>query len=376
MDTILSPIIKELTNQLQNDNEQFFNEFLEEIKTKGTPMVETCPIDNTYNLVTYMWLGDEQTERVHVTENKLNKLLHTNLWFKTFRTNEAFVCTYYFSINDDFENDWVKRSKHYALDSHNPQTFGIPPDRASVFALHTKTTYQETYREQHITHGKVETHSFYSNILENKRDLHIYTPHDYPHVAKPQNIIIAFDGSSFMQNLEAAHTLDHLIYKDEIPSCIVVGIDYVDRFSELAYNDKINAFLIEELLPWITENYHVKQNPNHITLAGLSPGGLAAFYAATFCHYQDLYIGRKKTMKKQLTGPSSKLPLHIYMSAGTLENKPLLEANRSLYEALKEKGYETTYDEFQGGHDEIWWREQFAEGVLAIYRNKTKESLL
>lgn len=54
MDTILSPIIKELTNQLQNKNEQFFNEFLEEMKTKGTPIVEICPTDNTYNLVTYI----------------------------------------------------------------------------------------------------------------------------------------------------------------------------------------------------------------------------------------------------------------------------------------------------------------------------------
>lgn len=278
-------------------------------------------------------------------ENKLDKLLHTNLWFN--------VCTYYFSINDDFENDWVKRSKHYVLDQYNQQTFGTPPDQASIFALHTKTTYQEMYREQHITRGKVETHSFYSNILEKKRNLHIYTPYDYPHETKPHDIIITFDGNSFMQNLEAANTLDHLIYKNEIPSCIVVGIDHVDRFSELVYNDKMNSFSVEELLPWITKNYHVEQNPNHITLAGLSLGGLAAFYAATqyphtfgnvlslsgSVHWKKENHEETTHWTEQLIVTSSKLPLHIYMSAGTLENGPLLEANRSLYKTLKEKGY-------------------------------------
>ncbi|WP_369899607.1 hypothetical protein [Bacillus manliponensis] len=63
------------------------------------------------------------------------------------------------------------------------------------------------------------------------------------------------------------------------------------------------------------------------------------------------------------------------MTAGTLENEPLLEASRSLYRALKEKEYKTTYYEFQGGHDEIWWREQFAEGLIAICRNEPQESL-
>lgn len=396
MDDMLSPTIKKLTQQLQTGNEQFFQDFLEQTKTKGTPIVETCPIDHTYNLVTYIRLGDEQTKTVHVfgsfpgwdlTKNKLDKLVQTNLWFKTFRTNETFVSTYYFSINDEFENDWVKRSENYVLDRYNPSTFGISPYQASVFTLHAKTMYKEIYSEQQIPRGKVEAHSFYSHILENKRDLHIYTPYDYPHTAKPQDIIITFDGNSFMQNLEAANTLDHLIYKNEIPSCIVVGINHVDRFSELTYNDKMNAFLIEELLPWIAESYRVEQKPNHITLAGLSLGGLAAFYAAvqyphTFGNVLSLSgsVHWKKKNHEETTHwieqqfqTSSKLPLNIYMSAGTLENKPLLEANRSLYRALKEKEYETTYYEFQGGHDGIWWREQFAEGLLAIHRNETKE---
>lgn len=58
------------------------------------------------------------------------------------------------------------------------------------------------------------------------------------------------------------------------------------------------------------------------------------------------------------------------MAAGALENKSLLEANRSLYKTLKENEYQITYLEFSGGHDEIWWRELFAEGLLALYHSK------
>lgn len=42
----------------------------------------------------------------------------------------------------------------------------------------------------------------------------------------------------------------------------------------------MNAFLIEELLPWIQTKYRVYKDPAHATIAGLSLGGLAAFYAA------------------------------------------------------------------------------------------------
>ncbi|WP_051758961.1 alpha/beta hydrolase [Bacillus manliponensis] len=171
-----------------------------------------------------------------------------------------------------------------------------------------------------------------------------------------------------MQNLEAANTLDHLIYKKEIPSCIIVGIHHVDRFAELTYNDQMNAFLIEELLPWIAENYRVEQKSNHITIAGLSLGGLTAMYAAiqypyTFgnvlslsgsVHWKKENHEETSHWIEQQIQRSSKLPLNIYMTAGTLENEPLLEANRSLYRALREKEYKTTYYEFQGGHDEIW----------------------
>ncbi len=157
-----------------------------------------------------------------------------------------------------------------------------------------------------------------------------------------------FDGNSFINNLSIAKTLNYLIYEKEIPSCIAVAIDSVDQLEELTYNDIMNTFLTEELLPWIKARYHVYQEKNHTTIAGFSLGGLAAFYAALqnphvfgnvlsmsgSVHWKkDGYENQISSIDLNATQP------HFYIAAGELENKPLLTANRRLYKPLKEKGY-------------------------------------
>ncbi|PRT04884.1 hypothetical protein C6356_17625 [Bacillus wiedmannii] len=66
MTSIISPKLEELNNQLKNGNEKAFYTFLHEIKSNHTPLIEQCPIDNQYKLITYIWLGDQKTENVYV----------------------------------------------------------------------------------------------------------------------------------------------------------------------------------------------------------------------------------------------------------------------------------------------------------------------
>ncbi len=39
---------------------------------------------------------------------------------------------YYFTVNDFFENNWIKRSEQYRLDPFNKNTFGEGTNKASV----------------------------------------------------------------------------------------------------------------------------------------------------------------------------------------------------------------------------------------------------
>ncbi|TCW58084.1 enterochelin esterase family protein [Bacillus thuringiensis] len=207
--------------------------------------------------------------------------------------------------------------------------------------------YSSRFPSNHYPSGKIETYSFHSTILNNTRKIHIYTPHDYSHTSHLQELLVVFDGNSFINNLSIARTLNYLIYEKEIPSCIAVAIDPVDRLEELTYNDKMNAFLTEELLSWIHAKYRVHQEAKHTTIAGFSLGGLAAFYAALqnphvfgnvlsmsgSVHWKkDGYENQISSIDSDTSQP------HFYIAAGELENKPLLTTNRRLYKALKEKG--------------------------------------
>ncbi|HDR4724454.1 alpha/beta hydrolase-fold protein [Bacillus cereus] len=396
MTSIISPKLEELNNQLKNGNEKAFYTFLHEIKSNHTPLIEQCPVDNQYKLITYIWLEDQKTENVYVfgsfpgwdlSVNQLKRLLQTDIWHVTFRTNQSFISTYYFTENDFFENDWIKRSEQYRLDPFNENTFGEGANKASVLKIDMEVQYSSRFPSNHYPSGRIETYSFHSSVLNNTRNIHIYTPHDYSHTSHLQELLIVFDGNSFINDLSIAKTLNYLIYEKEIPSCIAVAIEPVDRLEELTYNDKMNTFLTDELLPWIQTKYHVYQEAKHTTIAGFSLGGLAAFYAALqnphifgnvlsmsgSVHWKkDGYENKIPWTENQISSiDSNATQPHFYMAVGELENKPLLTANRRLYKALKEKGYPNTYEEFQGGHDGIWWREKLFDGLKALKHTKT-----
>lgn len=362
MTSVISPKLEELNNQLKNGNETAFYTFLHEIKSNNTPLIEQCPVDNKYKLITYIWLGDQKTENVYVfgsfpgwdlSVNQLKRLLQTDIWYETFRTDKSFISTYYFSVNDFFENDWIKRSEQYELDQFNGNTFGEGANKASVLSIGMEVQYSSRFPSDHYPSGKIETYSFHSTILNNTRKIHIYTPHDYSHTSHLQDLLIVFDGNSFINNLSIAKTLNYLIHAKEISSCIAVAIDPVDRLEELTYNDKMNTFLTEELLPWIQARYHVYKEKNHTTIAGFSLGGLAAFYAALQNpHVFGNVLSMSGSVHWKKDGYENQIPWienqissidlnatqpHFYIAAGELENKPLLTANRSLYNALKKK---------------------------------------
>lgn len=210
MTSIISPKLEELNNQLKNGNEKAFYTFLHEIKSNNTPLIEQCPVDNQYKLITYIWLGNRKTENVYVfgsfpgwdlSVNQLKRLLQTDIWYRTFRTDKRFISTYYFSVNDFFENDWIKRSEQYRLDRFNGNVFGEDANKASVLEIDMKVPYDSRFSSNHYPSGEIETYSFYSSTLNNTRKIHIYTPHNYSQTSHLHELLIVFDGNSFIKNL-------------------------------------------------------------------------------------------------------------------------------------------------------------------------------
>jgi hypothetical protein len=73
-----------------------------------------------------------------------------------------------------------------------------------------------------------------------------------------------------------------------------------------------------------------------------------------------------------LLAESPKLPLRLYLDAGSMEldmtghGGSILEPNRHLRDVLRAKGYDVFYHEFIGAHDYASWRETLADGLILL----------
>jgi enterochelin esterase family protein len=190
--------------------------------------------------------------------------------------------------------------------------------------------------------------------------------------------------------------LDNLIAASKIPPTVAVLIanpSQESRNEELTPNPKFADFLAKELVPWIHAHYNVTDDPGKTVVAGSSLGGLAAVYAGykhpevfanALCQSGSFWWAPDHSgaipdgvttetgwMAKQFIA-SSKLPLRIYLDAGSFEfdsngtGGGILETSRDMRDVLLTKGYEVYYQQFVGGHDYLSWRGTFADGLMDL----------
>jgi enterochelin esterase-like enzyme len=153
-------------------------------------------------------------------------------------------------------------------------------------------------------------------------------------------------------------------------------------------------FLVEELLPWVERTYKLRLRPERTMLAGASCGGLSALHwAAEYPDHFRLVLSQSGSFQSPDFGQTPmplrpvdepgrviqtmmrrpRLPLRIWMEAGSLEGNyvlpggmTLLAANRHMRDVLDLKGFEVTYREFGGGHCPECWRETLVDGLVDL----------
>jgi enterochelin esterase family protein len=291
-----SSLVNSFLANLEN-KKQAIEDFINKVSHRGTPIIEDCPYDQAYKLVTFIWVGDSDTNDAYVFGSfpgwdlpncLLERIETTNVWYRTYRTDETFVTTYRFSINDEYKEDWIKRSKNYQNDPFNKKTFLYvknsedPESKDSLTSiLELGVALDNSYTQTHgYPKGKLEIHQFTSTILKNERRIWIYTPSNYHDKATPYKLLISYDGRPTMTTLAAPTILDNLIHNNEIPPVVMIGINSLNRFHELTFNNDFNNFLSNELVPWVRNKYNVSKDPKDTIISGFSLGGLASFFAA------------------------------------------------------------------------------------------------
>src|ERR1700746_2109695 len=153
--------------------------------------------------------------------------------------------------------------------------------------------------------GELRLHEFSSRIFRNKRLLRVWVPPGYDHPGNSgrrypvfylndgQNL---FDPATSFTHIEwqVGKSAERLIREGAIPPTIFVGIDNTgaDRLKEYlpyrSFNPMIlrpqgtryPSFLIQDVMPFIAQNYRIAKGPENALLGGSALGGLITLYTA------------------------------------------------------------------------------------------------
>jgi len=415
-ETDVSPRIRKITNQAEADV------FWKEIGPNGSPLIEPIKDDPINRFTTFLWRGNADTQRVLLNFPNCSPipgdcLLHhveaTDVWYRTLRLDHRLRTTYLLTpnapavppgtkIDDDLLSQVTVRSQRDPLNpkaiwdsASNPD---LPTHRGSS-KLEMPDAPPQPWADKRagVPPGEIVKQDFASALLKNTRSIFVYLPPGYSKNAQPYDLLVVFDGDTFIDVVPTPTTLDNLLSERRISPTVAVMVGNVNgmRGTELPCNPTFAEFLNSELIPWLRRNYNVTRDPQRVTIGGCSYGGLAAACAAyrhpeTFGNVlsqsgaywwtpppdpakpDSFAPDADPSYVAQLFVNSPKLPIRFYLDAGSQEvdrdgqDGSILVTNRHLRDVLRAKGYEVFYQEFQGGHDYVSWRGTIADGLILL----------
>ena len=393
------PALQNLWKEYVNDPKAI-DRFLANRKGKG-PIIDEVK-DDTNNLnVTYLYYGDETTERVGVFGSthssvggtSMQRFMRTPLFFATELVPKDSRYRYGFAVTETSflgPKGTIQISEERdVMDDLNSEKFG----GLSVLTLPSAPSQLYVTPSDAVPHGKVTPTSFKSAQLKEARAISLYTPPGYDGTA-PADLLIVFDGGTYDGSpsslIPTPNILDNLIAAKKIGPTVAIFVNNMgQRNRDLGGYAPFADFLALELIPWARANYRIKGGPGHVVLTGSSRGGLAASHCA---FYHPDVVGNVLSqsgafwVRNDDTNPppwpitldtgdlvlsfrnSPRVPIKFYIEVGRFDS--LLDINREFRDVLLLKGYPVAYREFDGGHDYFYWRGSLADGLISLIGQK------
>jgi predicted alpha/beta superfamily hydrolase len=244
--------------------------------------------------------------------------------------------------------------------------------------------------DQHTITGDVRTHqAFHSRYLVHDRTIIVYLPPGYdPAAVRRYPVLYLHDGqnvfdraTSFGEEWQVDETAQKLILAGEIEPLIIVGVyntgeHRLEEYTPTAEADNgrggqaddYGRMLVEELKPFIDATYNTLPSAANTALGGSSLGGLVTMHlglrhSTTFNRLAVLSPSvwwDHRVLLREVDALPRKLPLRIWLDAGTAEGAETLDNARDLRDALVAKGWiigdDLSYLEAAGGeHNEQSW---------------------
>ena len=209
------------------------------------------------------------------------------------------------------------------------------------------------------------------------RDYSIYVPAQYD-AKKPCCLLVVQDGLRKAQQWKFPTVLDNLIHKKQVPPMIGIFIspgvvpapspDSQPRFNRSfeydGLGDRYARFLIEEILPAVSQDYNISSDPNDRMLAGSSSGAICAFTAAwerpdafrrVFSAVGTYVSLRGGNEYPALLRKFEARPIRIFLQDGSndldIYGGSWWDANQTMLHSLTFAGYDVQHIWGEGGHN-------------------------
>ena len=243
---------------------------------------------------------------------------------------------------------------------------------------------------------------FRSRFLRNQRDLIVYLPpryHEQPQRRFPvlymhdgQNL---FDGAtSFVPGMDwhVGHTADDFILTGVVQPLIIVGLYNVGKVRINEYTptkaprlgggraDRYAKFLIQEVMPFIHQEYRALPDPRLTGMGGSSLGGLLSLYLG-LKHPQifgrlaalspSVWWNQRVIHRFAAAAPVEPRP-RIWLDIGTKEGPRIVPDVEQFRDILLQKGWQLgkdlSYQRIEGAeHNEAAWAQRVGPFLQFLY---------
>jgi predicted alpha/beta superfamily hydrolase len=257
--------------------------------------------------------------------------------------------------------------------------------------------------------GDLRLHYLHSRIFRNARMLRVWLPPGYDtpgNDTRQYPVLYLNDGQNLFDRATAFgrvewqvdETADRLIRQEVIAPLVIVGIDNAqsDRIKEyLPYRSfnppilrpqgkRFPDFLIDEVMPFVSQQYRIARGPENTGLGGSSLGALISLYTVIerpavcgrlLLESPSLFISHRRILKH--SRHYRRWPGKIFLAIGTREagredkDKQVVEDVRELERTLRHAGLDDSrllvrIDE-GATHNEGEWAKRFPEALSFLF---------
>jgi enterochelin esterase-like enzyme len=302
----------------------------------------------------------------------------SDLWYLTLELPDRSRIEYKFEVEDDGQRRLIQ-------DPLNPLRAHDPFGSNSVLQTTGYEVPEWTLPDPTARVGALDELSVASSAFESERRVTLYLPARFSR-RRTYPLLIVHDGGDFLNYAGLKTVLDNLMHRLEIPPMIVALTHPVERLVEYADNEAHAHFLVKELVPRLSGELPLIDEPSSRGLMGASFGAVASLAAAwRYPHYFgrllllsgsfaftdvgnhsrsaafDPVVGFVNSFRKRPLRVSDR----VFMACGVFES--LIYENRSLVPVLQAAGMNVRFVEARDGHNWECWRDRLREGLSWLF---------